>query len=67
MQSAICKKSGHFKKDCLKCKASFERKSKPSTLVCFESNLAKIPYNTWRINFGCATHVSSTMQGLLKI
>ena len=57
----FCKKSGHFQKDCPKRKAWFEKKGKPSAYVCFESNLAEAPYNTWWIDSGCTTHVSNTM------
>ena len=42
----FCKKLGHYQKDCLKRKAWFEKKDKPSAFVYFESNLAKISYNT---------------------
>ena len=54
-------KLGHCQKDCLKRKAWFERKGEPSALVCFESNLDEVPYNTWWIDSGCTTHVSNTM------
>ena len=43
----FCKKLGHFQKDCQKRKAWFEKKGKPSAFVCFESNLAEVPSNTW--------------------
>ena len=56
---------GHYKKDCLKRKAWFKKKGKPSAFVCFESNLAEVPYNTWWIDFGCTTHVSNILQGFL--
>ena len=61
----FCKKNGHWQKDCLKRKAWFERKGKPSAFVCFESNFAEVPYNTWWLDSGCTTHVSNTMQGFL--
>ena len=61
----FCKKLGHYQKDCLKCKAWFEKKGKPSAFVCFESNLVEVPYNTWWIDSGCTTHVSNTLQGFL--
>lgn len=63
----FCKKPGHYKSDCLKCKARFERKGKPCAFVCFESILTEVPYNTWWIDFGATTHVSNTMQGFLMI
>ena len=49
----------------MKRKEWFKRKGEPSALVCFESNLAKVPYNTWWIDFICTIHVSNTMQGFL--
>lgn len=61
----FCGKSGHYQKDCLKRKAWFEKKGKFNVLVCFESNLTEVPYNTWWIDSGCTTHVSNTMQGFL--
>ena len=61
----FCGKLGHFQKDCLKRKAWFEKKGKPSAFVCFKSNLAEVPYNTWWIDSDCTTHVSNTMQGFL--
>jgi hypothetical protein len=61
----FCRKSGHFQKDCPKRKAWFEKKGKPKAYVCFESNLAEVPYNTWWIDSGCTTHISNTMQGFL--
>ena len=57
----FCNKHGNFAKDCLKRKVWFEKKGKSSALVCFKSNLAKVPYNTWWIDFGCTTHVLNTM------
>ncbi|KAA0035714.1 Retrovirus-related Pol polyprotein from transposon TNT 1-94 [Cucumis melo var. makuwa] len=45
----FCNKPGHYQKDCLKRKAWFENKGKHNALVCFESNLTEVPYNTWWI------------------
>ena len=61
----FCKKLGHFQKDFQKWKAWFEKKGKPSAFVCFESNLAEVPSNTWWIDSGCTTHVTNVMQGFL--
>ena len=63
----FCKKPRHYQKDCLKRKAWFEKKGKPSVFVCFKSNLVEVPYNTWWIDSGYTTHVSNTMQGFLMI
>ena len=63
----LCKKSGHFQKDCLKRKAWFEKKGKHNAYyVCFESNLTEVPHNSWWIDSGCTTHVSNMMQGFLS-
>ena len=44
----FCGKSGHFQKDCLKCKTWFEKKGKHNAYyVCFESNLTEVPHNSW--------------------
>ncbi|KAF7823447.1 Retrovirus-related Pol polyprotein from transposon TNT 1-94 [Senna tora] len=51
----FCGKDGYFQKDCLKRKAWFEKKDKSSALVCYESNLAKVPYNTWWLDYGATT------------
>ncbi|KAL0551495.1 hypothetical protein IC582_010583 [Cucumis melo] len=61
----FCNKPGHYHKDCLKRKAWFENKGKHNALVCFESNLTEVPYNTWWIDSGCTIHISNTMQGFL--
>ncbi|KAL0544331.1 hypothetical protein IC582_019444 [Cucumis melo] len=61
----FCNKPGHYQKDCLKRKAWFENKGKHNALVCFESNLTEVPYNTWWIDSGCTIHVFNTMQGFL--
>ena len=40
------KNEGHYKKDCFKRKAWFEKKGVFNAFVCFESNLSKVPSNT---------------------
>jgi len=59
------RKSRNFQKDCPKCKSWFEKNGKLNAHVCFESNLTKVPHNTWWIDSGCMTHVSNTMHGFL--
>jgi len=59
------RKSGHFQKDCIKCRAWFKRKGEHNAYICFESNLTEVPHNTWWIDSGCTTHVSNVMQGFL--
>ena len=61
----LCGKPRYYKKDGLKPKAWFERKGEPNALICFESNLVEVPYNTWLTDSGCTTHVSNTMHGFL--
>ncbi|KAK9750981.1 hypothetical protein RND81_02G233800 [Saponaria officinalis] len=63
----FCKKVGHFKKDCLKRKAWFEKKGKHYCFVCFESNLIEVPSNTWWLDSGATTHVSHIKQGYSSI
>ena len=43
----FCKKNGHFRKDCPKCKSWFEKKGMYHVSVCYESNLIEVPNNTW--------------------
>ncbi|KAJ0102106.1 hypothetical protein Patl1_04772 [Pistacia atlantica] len=59
----FCKKPGHFHKR----RAWFENKGKPSALLCFESNLTEVPYNTWWLDSCVTTHICNTMQGFLTI
>ena len=62
----FCGKSRHFQKDCPKHKSWFEKKGELNALVCFESNLTKVPHNTWWIDSGCLTHVSNTIRDSLQ-
>ena len=61
----FCKNEGHYRKDCLKRKAWFEKKGIFNAFVCFESNLSEVPSNTWWLDSSATTHVSNTMQGFL--
>ena len=38
----FCRKSGHFQKDCLKCKSWFEKNGDLNAHVYFESNLIEV-------------------------
>ena len=42
----FCKKKGHIKKSCPKFKAWLEKKGNLISLVCYESNMVHISYNT---------------------
>lgn len=57
----FCKKPVHYQKDCLKCKVWLEKKYNYTIFVCSESNLIEVPHNTWWIDYGTTTHVSSIM------
>ena len=54
-----------MKKDCIKRKAWFEKRGINLSFVCYESNLAEVPSNTWWIDSGATTHVTNLMQGFL--
>ncbi|XP_015084217.1 uncharacterized protein LOC107027610 [Solanum pennellii] len=58
----LCKKEGHHQKDCLKRKVWFEKKGIFSVFLCFESNLVDVPNNTWWLDAGAITHVSTMLQ-----
>ena len=58
----FCGKLGHFRKDCLKRKAWFKKKGKPSSIVCFESNLTEVLYNIWWIDSSCTAHICKTLE-----
>ena len=61
----FCEKSGHFKNDFHKFKASLKKKVERSDFTCFKSNLTEVPYNNLWIDSGCTVHVSNTMQVFL--
>ncbi|RVW53328.1 Retrovirus-related Pol polyprotein from transposon TNT 1-94 [Vitis vinifera] len=61
----FCGKKGHVKKDYIKRKAWFEKRGINLSFVCYESNLAEVPSNTWWIDSGATTHVTNLMQGFL--
>ncbi|KAL4340139.1 hypothetical protein GQ457_08G024220 [Hibiscus cannabinus] len=63
----FCKKKGHLKKDCVKYKGWLEKKDKSISLVCFESNMVDVNYNTWWIDSGSTIHVSNSLQGLKNL
>ena len=63
----FCKRTGHFKKDCPKRKAWFEKKGTYYVSVCFESDLIEVPNKAWWLDSGATTHVSDVIQGFLSI
>ena len=64
--ASFAKKKGHIKKSCPKFKAWLEKKGNLISLVCYESNMVHIFYNTWWIDSGTTIHVANTMQGFLN-
>ncbi|KAL6327955.1 hypothetical protein AAG906_031299 [Vitis piasezkii] len=61
----FCGKKGHVKKDCIKRKAWFEKRGINISFVCYESNLAEVPSNTWWIDSGATTHVTNLIEKFL--
>ena len=62
----FCKKKGHIKKRCPKFKTWLEKKGNLISLVCYDSNMVHISYNTWWIDSSTTIHVANTMQGFLN-
>ena len=61
------KKKGHMKKGCTKFQKWLEKKGKPISFVCYESNMVDVIYNTWWIDSGSTIHVSNTLQGMRNL
>ena len=53
-QCHFCKKKGHMQKDCVKCKAWFQKKGNFFSFVCFETNLVNV-------DSGATIHISNNM------
>ena len=60
----FCKKKGHMKKGCTKFQKWLEKKGKPISFVCYESNMIDVIYNIWWIDSGSTIRVSNTLQGM---
>ena len=60
----FCKKNGHMKKGCTKFQKWLEKKGKPISFVCYESNMIDVIYNIWWIDSGSTIRVSNTLQGM---
>ena len=54
-------KKGHMKKGCTKFQKWLEKKGKPISFVCYESNMVDVIYNTWWIDSSSTIHVSNTL------
>ena len=42
----FCKRKGHIKKECTKFQQWLEKKGKPTSYVCYESNMVNVNINT---------------------
>ncbi|KAA8531817.1 hypothetical protein F0562_006466 [Nyssa sinensis] len=56
------KKKGHVKKDCPKFQKWLEKKGNQLSLVCYESNMVDVVYNSWWIDSGSTIHISNSLQ-----
>ena len=56
-----------MKKNCTKFQKWLEKKGKPISFVCYESNMVDVIYNTWWIDSGSTIHVSNTLQGMRNL
>ncbi|KAA8532494.1 hypothetical protein F0562_032527 [Nyssa sinensis] len=63
----FCKKKGHVKKDCPKFQKWLEKKGNQLSLVCYESNMVDVVYNTWWIDSGSTIHISNSLQGMRNL
>ena len=43
----FCKKKGHMEKGYTKFQKWLEKKGKPTSFICYESNMVDVIYNTW--------------------
>ena len=57
----FCKKVGHVKKDCPKYKRWFKKKGKFNFFVCYESFFVDVLHNTWWLDSGSISHISTTI------
>ena len=60
----FCKKKRHMKNCCTEFQKWLEKKSKPISFVCYESNIVGVIYNTWWIDYGSTIDVSNTLLGI---
>ena len=56
-----------MKNCCTEFQKWLEKKSKPISFVCYESNIVGVIYNTWWIDSGSTIHVSNTLQGMRNL
>ena len=54
-----------MKKDCPKYHNWLKKKGKLLALVCSEVNLVSVPKDTWWVDSGATTHISTSMQDFL--
>ena len=63
-----CNNKGHKRVDCFKFKTWLEKKKNEhgmlSPHVCFQSNLANVPLDSWWLDSGATVHVATSLQGI---
>ena len=62
----FCHAFGHKKANCNKFTAWLEKKGTPFMLVCFESNMVDVPFNTWWLDT-CANSCYKFLAGITKL
>ncbi|KAG6706951.1 hypothetical protein I3842_06G008500 [Carya illinoinensis] len=60
----FCHLFGHRRIDCRKFKAWLDKKGTHSLLVCFESNLIDVPFDTWWLDTTATIHTTNSLQEL---
>ena len=63
----FCKRKGHMKKECTKFERWSEKKGKPTSYVCYESNMVNVNINTWWIDSGSTIHIANSLQGMQNL
>ena len=63
----FCKRKGHMKKECTKFQQWLEKKGKPTSYVCYESNMVNVNINTWWIDSGSTIHIANSLQGMQNL
>ena len=57
----FCKRKGHMKKECTKFQQWLEKKGKPTSYVCYESNMVNVNISTWWIDYGSTIHIANSL------
>ena len=56
-----------MKKECTKFQQWLEKKGKPTSYVCYESNMVNVNINTWWIDSGSTIHIANSLQGMQNL